>query len=190
MKDGYYSIMGRESFDSHKENLGKVFKGGNIYKIPPNQRDFEWDKSLLEYFWEDLLNSYNRKDITYFFGSTIFEYNDKNNDVIVYDGQQRLATTTILWTVIRDVLWDLKEEEIARTIQGSYISQITEKRHDILNLTLNLFAASISVILVSSSVLCFYYSRIWLKIIGIVPVLLSVIIIGLTIIIQTDFNLS
>ena len=56
-------------------------------------------------------------------------------------------------------------------------------------MNLNLFAASISVILVSSSVLCFYYSRIWLKIIGIVPVLLSVIIIGLTIIIQTDFRM-
>jgi len=138
MNISYYSVMGRESFDSHKENLGKVFKGGNTYKVPPNQRDFEWDKSLLEYFWEDLLNSYTTKDKAYFFGSTIFEYNENNNDVIVYDGQQRLATVNILWAVIRDMLWELKEEEIARTIQNSYISHITEKERYVLNLTLNL----------------------------------------------------
>jgi tetratricopeptide (TPR) repeat protein len=57
------------------------------------------------------------------------------------------------------------------------------------NLTLYLFGASLSILLLSSSVLCFYSSRIWLKIIGIIPILLSVIIIGLTIIIKTDYRI-
>lgn len=57
------------------------------------------------------------------------------------------------------------------------------------NLALYLFVASVSILLLSSGILCLYSSRIWLKITGIVPVLLSVIIIGLTIIIKTDYRM-
>jgi len=138
MKDSYYSSMGRKSFESHKDNLSKIFKGGNFYKVPPNQRDFEWEKPLLEEFWHDLINSYDAKDKSYFFGSTIFEYNDDNNEVTIYDGQQRLAVVTILWAVIRDLLDDFKEHETAGIIQKNYISERTEKKEDIVKLTLNL----------------------------------------------------
>lgn len=57
------------------------------------------------------------------------------------------------------------------------------------NLALYLFGASVSVLLLACSVLCFYSSRIWLKIVGIAPILLSVIIIGLIIIIKTDYRI-
>ena len=57
------------------------------------------------------------------------------------------------------------------------------------NLALYLFVASLSILLLSSGILCLYSSRIWLKITGIVPVLLSVIIIGLLIIIKTDYRM-
>ena len=115
-----------------------MFKGGNFYKVPPNQRDFEWEKPLLEEFWNDLINSYDAKDKSYFFGSTIFEYGD-NNEVVIYDGQQRLAVVTTLWAVVRDLLHvNFKETDIADTIQKNYISERTEKKENIVKLTLNL----------------------------------------------------
>ncbi|HEC92193.1 MAG TPA: DUF262 domain-containing protein [Candidatus Atribacteria bacterium] len=129
--------MGVESFSSDKEKLGGLLMKGNFYEVPPNQRDFEWGKDLIQEFWEDLIKSYDAKDDTYYFGSTIFQY-EPNNKVIVYDGQQRLAVATILWAVIRDILYDFKETEIAQIIQNDYICKRTEKKEDIYKLTLNL----------------------------------------------------
>lgn len=57
------------------------------------------------------------------------------------------------------------------------------------NLVLYLFVASVSILLISSGILSLYSSRIWLKITGIVPILLAVIIIGLTIIIKIDYRM-
>lgn len=63
--------MGNEDFGG--EAIAKLFRGGDIYKVPLNQRDYEWDKELLEYLWNDLLNSYKQKDRYYFFGSVVFQ---------------------------------------------------------------------------------------------------------------------
>src|SRR3989344_8498508 len=135
---GYYSIMGKDSFDSHKETLGKIFKGGDVYEVPPNQRDYEWSEDLLEYFWDDLINSLNAHEKSYFFGSVIFQKDDGDTASTIYDGQQRLATLTILWAVIRDMLFSFNERETAQTINTSYINQMTEKKKQTPILTLNL----------------------------------------------------
>lgn len=125
-------------FDSHKEYLRKIFKWGDIYKVPPNQRDYDWGQALLEYFWEDLVNSYDAKDKSYFFGSVIFQRDEDDNKVTIYDGQQRMATLTVLWAAIRDILLELKENESAQTIQMNFITQKTEKKKETPILTLNL----------------------------------------------------
>lgn len=136
MTSDYYSIMGEGSFDSIRQPLGNVLKV-HICKVPPNQRDFEWEEYLWEDFFDDLINSFDAKDLAYFFGSTIFEY-DKENEVFVYDGQQRLAVTTILWAVIRDLLWELKKFDTASIIQRDFISEKSVKGKETLKLTLNL----------------------------------------------------
>lgn len=138
MLDSYYSIVGKESFDSHKETLGKIFKGGDRYQVPPNQRDYEWNLELLEEFWNDLINSLKSKEKAYFFGSTIFQKDEDDDFTTIYDGQQRLATLTILWAVIRNMLYQYKKDENAKTIDLSYINQRTEKGRQTPILTLNL----------------------------------------------------
>ena len=56
-------------------------------------------------------------------------------------------------------------------------------------MVLYLFVTALSILLLSISILCFRASRIWLKMTGIIPVLLSIIIIGFTIIISTDYRI-
>ncbi len=135
--NNYYSIMGSESFNSHKEELSNLFGGSGIYKVPPNQRDYEWDNDLLEYFWDDLLNSYEQKDKSYYFGSVIFQKNIDDRETTVYDGQQRLATLSILWAVIRDKLAEYNYSNTADIIHKRYITRVTETGVQTPILTLN-----------------------------------------------------
>lgn len=72
------------------DNSNEVF-----FKIPPYQRAYAWKKVQ----WENLFDDINENDKGYFLGSIIC-INNSNNILDVVDGQQRLATLSILLNAI------------------------------------------------------------------------------------------
>jgi uncharacterized protein with ParB-like and HNH nuclease domain len=72
------------------------------------QRDFGWSESEADVFFRDLLafsNRYPEKNVDtqeYFLGSMVLVTGGA--DHLLLDGQQRLATATIMLSVIRDFL--------------------------------------------------------------------------------------
>jgi hypothetical protein len=98
-------------------------------QVPEWQRSYSWDNPHVEIFWNDLLNFSNRypdrniSDQEYFLGALVIV--DAGGKQLLLDGQQRLATATILLSVIRDFLQEYKADAAGRT-QQRYIADIDD----------------------------------------------------------------
>lgn len=73
-----------------------------LYVVPDFQRPYSWDLDELEDYWKDVILA--RGD--FFFGSTVTWESESrelfNNSYSIIDGQQRLTTSAIILSVIRD----------------------------------------------------------------------------------------
>lgn len=84
------------SFDARMEKLGDVIARGQ-HTIPRYQRRYAWEENNIRDFWNDIVKE---KKKSHFLGSMVVANADDLLEVI--DGQQRLTTTLILLTVLRD----------------------------------------------------------------------------------------
>lgn len=85
----------------------EVLKSGSL-AVPRNQRSYAWEKDEVEELFKDLNTAIQAGELEYFLGCIVtFEENGK---AYVVDGQQRLATTTILVAAIRDYFKSYKDQ--------------------------------------------------------------------------------
>ncbi len=113
-------------------------------RVPDWQRNYSWTRSEIEVFWQDLLKFSNRYPANnvegheYFLGSVVVV--DNNTWNLLLDGQQRLATSAILISVIRDFLALYNQNAAVRTsnkflrdfddASQEYVDKITLNRYD------------------------------------------------------------
>lgn len=92
----------------HEYQLLKIFSSDFEYHIPAYQRPYAWTVEETDTLFDDLYSFYasEQEDENYFLGSIVLikENTDRKADVI--DGQQRLTTLTILFSVLADNLKD------------------------------------------------------------------------------------
>lgn len=92
----------------HEYQLLKIFSSDFEYHIPAYQRPYAWTVEETGTLFDDLYGFYasEQEDENYFLGSIVLikENTDRKSDVI--DGQQRLTTLTILFSVLADSLTD------------------------------------------------------------------------------------
>ena len=79
-------------------------------KLPEFQRSYSWEKAQVATFWRDLKGFRERfdkspVDASYFLGPIIVI--ESKTDITVLDGQQRLATATILLAALRNLAREL-----------------------------------------------------------------------------------
>ncbi|GAB1402196.1 DUF262 domain-containing protein [Elusimicrobiota bacterium] len=88
--------MLKDNFSAETKNFKELFLLDNIYKIPKFQRDYSWDNSNFE--WEDLWKDIISKDSDkHYIGFIVLKSESKKTkELEVIDGQQRLATITII----------------------------------------------------------------------------------------------
>lgn len=111
-------FMAQNSFTSELKPIGECILTLPIkHIVPEHQRDYSWDKETIE-FWADLIDYI--KEENYFFGSMVFQKTGKDDELFVLDGQQRLATITILFAVIRDLAKDF-DDKFSNNIHNNYI---------------------------------------------------------------------
>lgn len=132
-------------YSSEKKTLGLLLSlTSPPIEVPDWQRDYSWDTSAVDTFWQDLCafsNQYPGPTITdqeYFLGSIVL-VNTPTKQLLL-DGQQRLATATILLSVIRDFLGKHTQDAATRTSQkyitdfndatGAYTFKLTLNRYD------------------------------------------------------------
>jgi hypothetical protein len=116
--------------------IGKILKDYRV-KVPPHQREYRWKESHVETLFEDLHKALNHDELEYFLG-TIVTIPDTDGALEVIDGQQRLATITILLSEIRRYLLGI-ESELANKSLTPFLSEYdSHQRTDIPKLRLNL----------------------------------------------------
>jgi len=81
-----------------------------LYEVPNFQRPYSWSREQLDDYWEDVVLAKG----DFFFGSTVTWVSEKrdlfNDTYSIIDGQQRLTTSAILLSVVRDAFEKVADE--------------------------------------------------------------------------------
>ncbi len=108
-----------ETFNSQSKNIGELLGGNERARIvvPQFQRGYSWEKKHVEAFWTDVVNFQKESKVKdgpdkYFLGPIVLRQESKEL-IDLLDGQQRLATATILFAAIRDAARELKIQAAA-----------------------------------------------------------------------------
>lgn len=72
------------------------------FEVPSHQRDYAWTDDDVKQLFDDVSDAIKKKNNSYFLGLLVFLFN--GDAYTILDGQQRLATTVIIFAAIRDWL--------------------------------------------------------------------------------------
>lgn len=109
------------------EDLKELLSNGKSYSVPPYQRDYSWKDEHWEDLWEDLMTiEANHED--HYMGALVLESGERKQFRII-DGQQRMATLSILILACVDYLYCLASEAVdsaankerATLLESSYL---------------------------------------------------------------------
>lgn len=113
------------------------FISDRMLAIPDYQRSYSWTLDEVEELWNDLRKAIDRGLNEYFLGSVVTTKSGNSERMLVIDGQQRLATISILLTAMRDILRERSDEradDIERDFLGRKDLKTRQLKH---RLTLN-----------------------------------------------------
>lgn len=129
-------------YSAEKRTLGEVLSlTSPAISVPEWQRNFSWDTPQVEIFLEDILGfgaqypGENIRDQEYFLGSIVMV--ETPDGYVLLDGQQRIATTTILLSVIRDYLAEYRQDAAVRVAQKYIVEEDDATGTNSYKLTLN-----------------------------------------------------
>lgn len=111
---------------NNSEEIGFEHKGigdvlaHNRLVVPLNQREYSWEEEHVRDLFSDFANAIANNKATYFLGTIVLTRGDGEIPE-VSDGQQRLATTTILLGAIRDYFFHNKDFLRARSIESDFL---------------------------------------------------------------------
>lgn len=113
----------------------------NTYYIPNYQREYSWERTELEDFWDDLQTTKDNGDsLDHFFGQIVVHSDESTKRKYIIDGQQRTITSTIFMRALQyfyTVIYkatdseraDFKKSDIASIHIGRYLSASNDKLH-------------------------------------------------------------
>jgi hypothetical protein len=107
------------------------------YVVPPHQRDFSWTSEEVKQLWDDITEAMKDGRPEYFLGTIVVTEDREERLRAVIDGQQRLATLTMMLAAIRSV-YEEHGDDRAQEVYAEYLgakdrrTRLTEPR-----LTLN-----------------------------------------------------
>ena len=114
-------------FQFESKGIGKLLRQGRL-EVPPNQRSYAWGETRIRNLLLDLNEAVTQgtKGNEYFLGTIVLIGKEGEAPSIV-DGQQRVATTTILLARIRDQLNASNRESAGAYIEETFLSNVDIK---------------------------------------------------------------
>jgi len=85
--------------------IEKIFAGVDTkFQVPHYQRDYAWTVDNLSELWSDIFSAW-KGNTEYFVGAVVFNEENRRETACweIVDGQQRLASLTVLLSVVRDL---------------------------------------------------------------------------------------
>jgi uncharacterized protein with ParB-like and HNH nuclease domain len=103
------------------EGIGHLLQDSRL-AVPPYQRSYAWTEKNITQLFRDLSTALVEKEQEYFLGSIVL-IDFPGDRPFVVDGQQRLATITILLAAIRDY-FDQNGDQRSQNIERDYLLNI------------------------------------------------------------------
>jgi uncharacterized protein with ParB-like and HNH nuclease domain len=98
--------------DTRTTSFGDLIGNGKIYRVPPFQRDYSWKEENWEDLWQDILIIHNQPDSSHYMGAIVLQNSEASDkEFTVIDGQQRLATLSIIAIAVIEKIQNLVEQE-------------------------------------------------------------------------------
>ena len=122
--------MATNLLDTRTVNYLDLMGNWRVYRVPPYQRDYSWSKDQWEDLWQDIADLGTGGERRHYLGAIVVEaVSDREFRVI--DGQQRLATLSLLALAVIQKLEHLAERgvesdnnrERARTLRSRFIGE-------------------------------------------------------------------
>ena len=108
-----------EKIDIDLIGIGRALLNKNL-AVPMYQRSYAWEEKHVTDLFQDISKSIADGDSEYFLGSIVTTKNESDRPEVA-DGQQRLATTTILLAAIRDHFYNIGDKARAYTITSTFL---------------------------------------------------------------------
>lgn len=104
-----------------ESEIAGLLASGKKYAVPAHQRNYEWEENQVIQFWTDCADIANGTNDRLFIGTIVLN-SDADPDVEgrlnIIDGQQRLATATMMACVLYRRAQKLKDEGVAIHPEG------------------------------------------------------------------------
>lgn len=113
MADAEYSFV--------SDGIGQIIRQG-LLKVPANQRPYAWKENQVRERLDDIKEAMTDESEQYFLGTVVLVEGDSDRKLIA-DGQQRLATTSIILARCRDLLRKLDEDDDAESIENDFLKR-------------------------------------------------------------------
>ncbi len=93
-------MLPTELLNARSITYGELIGNGRSYRVPPFQRDYSWKKEFWEELWEDVIRLVEGKPESekargHYLGTIVLQELSETEYVVI-DGQQRLATLSLL----------------------------------------------------------------------------------------------
>ena len=113
--------MPKSYLNSEPYGIGELIARKKHLKVPPHQRDYAWGPDEVSQLLEDIFIAVESETDEYFLGLLVI-VGPIDGTWMVLDGQQRLATCTMVLAAVRFWLQQLGRDEDATQIQRQFIS--------------------------------------------------------------------
>jgi len=111
----------REEIGFEHKGIGTVLSQNRL-AVPLNQREYSWEEEHVRSLFEDFGHAIDGGRSTYFLGTIVLTRGEGDLPE-VSDGQQRLATTTILVAAIRDYFYLKDDVKRASAIENDFFKK-------------------------------------------------------------------
>ncbi len=98
--------------DTRTTSFGDLISNGKIYRVPSFQRDYSWNEENWEDLWQDILGLHANPDASHYMGAIVLQSSSTSDkEFTIIDGQQRLATLSIIAIAVIEKIQKLVERE-------------------------------------------------------------------------------
>ena len=110
--------------------VGKLISERANFRVPDHQRQYAWPTGAVEQFLEDIDTALENNEPDYFVGLIVIVEPENGGAWEILDGQQRLATSTMVYSAIRSWLRENGFEKDAQKVQENFIgvSELGEEK--------------------------------------------------------------
>lgn len=99
--------------DTRTASFGDLLGNGKRYQVPLFQRDYSWTEENWEDLWQDIWSLHQNPNTSHYMGAIVLQNSRKSDqEFTIIDGQQRLATLSIIAIVVIDKIKQLAEQGI------------------------------------------------------------------------------